>query len=48
MTGCVEDSNEHVGSVKGGQFIDQLNDYQFLKYDSAPQSELLGWKASSV
>jgi hypothetical protein len=26
-----EESNEPTGSIKGGGFIDQLSDYQFLK-----------------
>jgi len=27
-----------LGSVKGGEFRDQLSEYQFLKKDSAPWS----------
>jgi hypothetical protein len=35
VAGFYEDSNEPSGSVKGGEFIDQLNDCELLKKDSA-------------
>jgi hypothetical protein len=31
-----EDGNESLGSIKGREFIDKLNDYQLLKKNSAP------------
>jgi hypothetical protein len=31
-----EHSNERLGSIKGGKFVDQSNDYQLLKKESAP------------
>jgi hypothetical protein len=30
--------NEPLGSIKGGEFLDQLSDYQFVKKDSAARS----------
>jgi len=33
-----EDGNELWYSIKGGEFLDQLSDYQILKDDSAPWS----------
>jgi hypothetical protein len=33
-----EYDNEPSGFVKGGEFLDQLSDYQLLKKDSAPWS----------
>jgi hypothetical protein len=35
-----EHCNEPSGSIKGGEFLDQLNDYYLLKMDSAPWSYL--------
>jgi len=40
VVGCCQHGNESPGSVKGGEFIDWLSDYQFLK-DSAPWSYLV-------
>jgi hypothetical protein len=33
--GCCEHGNEPSGFIKGGEPLDQLNDYQLLKKDSA-------------
>jgi hypothetical protein len=33
-----EHGNETSGSIKGGEFLDQLSDYWFLKKDSTPWS----------
>jgi hypothetical protein len=30
--------NEPLGSIKGGEFLDQLSDYHVLKEDCAPLS----------
>jgi hypothetical protein len=38
VAGCCEHSNEPMDSIKGGEFVDQLSDYQLLKKDSAPFS----------
>jgi hypothetical protein len=38
LAGSCEHSNEPSGSIKGREFI-QLNDYEFLKKDSAPWSQ---------
>jgi len=35
MAGCREYGNEPSGSIKGGEFLDELNDSTLLK-DSAP------------
>jgi hypothetical protein len=32
--GCCEHGNEVSGSIKGGEFLDRLSDYQLLKEDS--------------
>jgi hypothetical protein len=31
VAGCCEQSNEPSGSIKGGEFLDQLTDCEFLK-----------------
>jgi hypothetical protein len=31
VVGSCEHGNEPSGSMKGGEFLDQINDYQFLK-----------------
>jgi hypothetical protein len=31
VAGSCEHDNETSGSIKGGEFLDQLSDYQFLK-----------------
>jgi hypothetical protein len=31
---------KYLGSIKGGEFLDQLSDYQLLKKDSAPSCDL--------
>jgi hypothetical protein len=36
VVGCCEHGNEHLASIKGGEFLDYHNDCQFLKKDSAP------------
>jgi hypothetical protein len=41
VTGSYEHGNEPSGSVKGDEFLDQMNDYQLLKKDSAPWSRTL-------
>jgi hypothetical protein len=33
--GCFDSSNEPLGFINGGEFLDQLSKYQFLKKDSA-------------
>jgi hypothetical protein len=35
VAGCCEHGNEISDSIKGGEFLDQLSDYQLLKKDSA-------------
>jgi hypothetical protein len=35
MAGPFEHHNEPFGSIKDGEFLDQLNDYQVLKVHSA-------------
>jgi hypothetical protein len=39
MAGCCEYGNELLGSIKGGEFLDELSDCQLLKKDSAAQFE---------
>jgi hypothetical protein len=36
VAGCCEHGNELLGSIKGGEFIDLLSNYQLVKKDSAP------------
>jgi hypothetical protein len=36
MAGSCEHGNEPSISIKGGEFLDYLSDYQLLKKDSAP------------
>jgi hypothetical protein len=36
MASSCENGDEHFGSIKGGQYLDQLRNYQFLKEKSAP------------
>jgi hypothetical protein len=36
-----ENGNEPSGSIKGGEFLDSLSDYQLLNEDSAPWSYLV-------
>jgi hypothetical protein len=36
VAGFCEHGNEPSGSIKGGEFLDQLNEYWLLKKDSAP------------
>jgi hypothetical protein len=38
VAGSSEHGNELLGSIKGGEFLDQLSDCQLLKKDSAPWS----------
>jgi hypothetical protein len=38
MAGSCEHGYELTGSIKGGRFLDQLNNYQLLKEDFAPWS----------
>jgi hypothetical protein len=38
MENSWEQSIEPSGSIKGGEFIEQLNDYKLLKKDSAARS----------
>jgi hypothetical protein len=38
VAGSYENSNEPSGSVKVGDFLDQLSDHWLLKKDSAPWS----------
>jgi hypothetical protein len=35
VTGSCEIGNEASGSTKGGEFLDQMSDYQVLKYSAA-------------
>jgi hypothetical protein len=39
VAGSCEHDNEPSGSIKGGEFLDQLNDYQDLKDESVPWSQ---------
>jgi hypothetical protein len=34
VAGCCENVNEPSGSIKDGEFVDLLSDYQFVKEDS--------------
>jgi hypothetical protein len=36
VAGCCEHGNEPSGSIKGGEFVDYLDDCQLLKKDSTP------------
>jgi hypothetical protein len=36
VTRSCEHGNEISGSIKGGEFLDYISDYQLLKKDSAP------------
>jgi hypothetical protein len=38
VAGSCEHGNEHYGSTKGEEFIDQLADCRFLNKDAAPRS----------
>jgi hypothetical protein len=40
MVGSFEHGNEPAGSIKGGEFLDHMSDYQILKKDSAPWKNL--------
>jgi hypothetical protein len=42
MAGCREHRNEPSDSINGGEFLQQLSDYQLLKKDSATRSYLKG------
>jgi hypothetical protein len=35
-------------SIKGREFLNQTNDYQLLKKDSYPWSQLVGWLVHEV
>jgi hypothetical protein len=41
VAGCCEHDNEPLGSVQGGEFFDWLSDFQLLKKDSVPWSDLV-------
>jgi hypothetical protein len=43
VAGSCEHGNEPSGSIKCGDFVYQLSDYQLLKKDSAPCSWLVSW-----
>jgi hypothetical protein len=36
VVGSCEHGNEPPGSIKGGEFLDYLSNYQLFKKDSAP------------
>jgi hypothetical protein len=38
VAGCYEHDSKLLGIIKGGEFLDQLSDYQLLKKDSATWS----------
>lgn len=38
MTGCLKHGNEHVGSMKSEEFLDQLSEHRLLKKNSIPWS----------
>jgi hypothetical protein len=38
VAGCHGHDDEHWGSIKGGEFLDQLSDYQLPKKDPFPFS----------
>jgi hypothetical protein len=38
VAGFCEHGNKPSGSIKGGEFLYQLNDYEFLKKETAPRS----------
>jgi hypothetical protein len=40
MTGSCDHGDEPLYSIKGGEFLDSLNDYQLSETDSAPCSEV--------
>jgi hypothetical protein len=41
VAGPCESENEHEGSIKGGKFPEQQSDYQLLKKDCTPGSQLI-------
>lgn len=41
LAGCFEHGSGPFGSVKGGEFLDQLSEYWMIKKDSAPQTQAL-------
>jgi hypothetical protein len=43
VAGSCEHRIETSGSIKGGEFLDYLSDYQLLKEDSAPWKLLLSF-----
>jgi hypothetical protein len=43
VAGSGEHCNEITGSIKGGKFVEQFNNYQLLKNDSVKWSWLVGW-----
>jgi hypothetical protein len=48
VAGCCEHGNEPSCSGKGSEFLDYLGDYQLLKKDSAPCSQLVSYLVSKV
>jgi hypothetical protein len=40
VSGSCEHGNEPSGSMKGGEFLDYMNDYLFLKRTSSPWSQV--------
>jgi hypothetical protein len=43
VAGPCEHGNEPSGSIKGGEFFDQLDNSWIFKKDSAPWSLLVAW-----
>jgi hypothetical protein len=43
VAGTCEHGNEPLGSIKGGEFVDWIHDYELLKKASAPWSHLVTW-----
>jgi hypothetical protein len=43
VAGSCEHGNEASGSIKGGEFLDYLSDYQFLRKDCVKCSYLVWW-----
>jgi len=46
VAGSCDHDIETSGPMTGGEFFGQLNDYQFLKMNSAPWSELVRLQTS--
>jgi hypothetical protein len=46
VAACYEHGNELSGSIKGGEFLDCLSNYQLVRMDPAPWSYLVNMNQS--